>query len=88
MTNTGTTSIKIASIQIVPLKGPDGDYSQTNNCGTKLKAGASCVFNVTFTVNEIGQEDSAVSVTDNGPKSPQMLYLYGDGVFQDGEFAH
>ena len=83
MTNTGTKTVKISSIQIVPLAGPDGNYSQTNNCGTKLKAGASCVFNVTFTVEEMGQEDSAVSVTDNGPKNPQLLYLYGEGVFQD-----
>jgi hypothetical protein len=84
MTNTGTKAIKIASIQIVPLVGPSGGYSQTNNCGTKLKAGASCAFNVTFTVTEIGEQESAVSVTDNGPKSPQILYLDGDGVFQDG----
>jgi len=84
MTNTGTKSIKIASIQIVPLVGPSGGYSQTNNCGTKLKAGASCAFNVTFTVSEIGEQESAVSVTDNGPKSPQILYLYGEGVYQDG----
>ena len=41
------------------------------------------MFNVTFTVEEMGQEDSAVSVTDNGPKNPQLLYLYGEGVFQD-----
>jgi Bacterial Ig-like domain (group 3)/FG-GAP-like repeat/FG-GAP repeat len=88
MTNTGTKAVKIASIQIVVLVGPNGGYSQTNNCGTSLKAGASCAFNVTFTVSEIGEQDSAVSVTDNAPNSPQLLYLYGEGVFQDDEFAH
>jgi hypothetical protein len=83
MTNTGTKTVKISSIQIVAVAGPYGNFSQSNNCGTKLKAGASCAFNVTFTVYAIGQAVNAVSVTDNGPKSPQMLYLYGDGVFQE-----
>ena len=45
-----------------------------NGCG-------SCTFNVTFTVNDIGDQVSAVSATDNAPNSPQMLDLYGDGVF-------
>jgi Bacterial Ig-like domain (group 3)/FG-GAP-like repeat len=86
MTNTGTKTVKISSIQIVPVSGSYGNYSQTNNCGTKLKAGASCAFNVTFTVYAIGEAVNAVSVTDNGPESPQMLDLYGDGVFQqDGK---
>jgi hypothetical protein len=83
MTNTGTKTVKISSIQIVPVSGSYGNYSQTNNCGTKLKAGASCAFNVTFTVYAIGEAVNAVSVTDNGPESPQMLDLYGDGVFQE-----
>jgi hypothetical protein len=86
MVNTGTKAVKITSIQIIPLAGPSGGYSQTNNCGTRLKAGGSCTFNVTFTVGEIGEEDSAVSVTDSGPDSPQLLYLYGEGVFGNGVF--
>ena len=89
MTNTGTKAVKITSIQIVHLTGPSGAYSQTNNCGTRLKAGASCVFNVTFAVNEIGEQDSRRRAScDNAPNSPQLLYLSGDGVFQDGMFAH
>ena len=81
LTNTGTKTVKIESIQIVVLAGPSGDYSQTNNCGTTLKPRASCTFNVTFTADEIGQQDAAVSVTDNAANSPQLLYLYGDVVF-------
>jgi hypothetical protein len=81
LTNTGTKAVKITSIRLVAVSGPFGSYSQTNNCGITLKAGASCTFNVTFTVNDIGDQVSAVSVTDNAPNSPQMLYLYGDGVF-------
>ena len=88
MTNTGTKAVKISSIQIVPVIGSSSGYSQTNNCGTRLKAGASCTFNVTFAVSKIGEQDSAVSVIDNAPNSPQMLYLYGEGVFQDGEFPY
>jgi hypothetical protein len=43
LTNTGNGPLSIISI------AAGGDFAQTNNCGSTVRAGASCTINVTFT---------------------------------------
>jgi hypothetical protein len=43
MTNTGTSTMHIASISLT-----SSDFTQTNNCGATLAPGASCSFQVAF----------------------------------------
>ncbi len=57
-----------------------GDYSQTNDCGTLLASNTSCTINVSFRPTGTGLRSGAVTVTDNGPDSPQVASLTGLGT--------
>jgi len=74
LSNTGTVAITITSITTT------GPYSQTNNCGSSLGAGASCTINVVFTPTKGGTQTGTLSVVDNAPNSPQMSALTGVGT--------
>jgi phospholipase C len=71
LTNKGTTPIGIAAIQAT------GPYSETNNCGTSIGAGATCTINVTFNPTLTGNVFGGVYITHHSSGSPQFLYLTG-----------
>jgi hypothetical protein len=73
LSNSGTGSLAISSIAAT------GDFSQTNNCGTSLAPGGSCVINVTFSPTGIGTRTGSLLVTDNAPGNPQTASLTGTG---------
>jgi len=73
LTNTGTAAVNISSITA------SGDFSQANNCGSKLNAGANCTISVTFTPTAIGARSGLISITDNAVGSPQTVNLAGSG---------
>ncbi len=78
MTNKADVAVNISNIAIT---GSDqGDYSETNNCGTQLASGASCFIKVTFDPQETGKRSADVSVTDDGGGSPQQVPLTGTGT--------
>jgi hypothetical protein len=78
VTNKGATSLSISSISISGTN--PGDFSQTNNCGTAVAAGASCTISVSFKPTAKGARTASVSVSDNGGGSPQKVQLSGSGV--------
>ncbi|TAM82207.1 MAG: choice-of-anchor D domain-containing protein [Acidobacteria bacterium] len=78
LTNYQSAALSITGIAITGANG--GDYSQTNNCGTSLAAGASCSINVTFTPTAAGTRTASLAVTDNAPASPQTAALSGSGT--------
>lgn len=71
LTNTGTATVTVGVI------AASGQFSETNNCGTSLAAGASCTISVVFKPTTQGTDKGAVKVTDNAAGSPQMLTLTG-----------
>jgi hypothetical protein len=71
LTNTGSTTLSVSSIKI-----SGREFSQTNTCGTSLKAEESCTIKVTFGAR-YGKYGGAVVVSDNGGGSPQMVALTG-----------
>ena len=73
MTNTASSTASITSTTIT------GHYTQTNNCGSSLSAGASCTFTVTFTPTKIGSQTGVVTVNNNLPNSPETLNTTGNG---------
>ena len=78
LTNVGTTSLSIPGIAIT---GTDpGDFAQTHTCGSSLAEGASCSISVTFKPTASGTRKAALSVSDNGGGSPQIVPLSGTGV--------
>lgn len=74
LTNTGTGPLTIGSIVA------SGDFSQTNNCGIQIAAGANCTISVTFTPVAIGTRTAAITITDNASDSPQTVTLNGTGT--------
>ena len=73
LTNTGNVGLIISDI------AADGDFAQTNNCGTGLAAGVSCKISVKFTPTADGTRTGQLTVTDNAPASPQSVALAGSG---------
>ncbi len=71
------TSFSISSMMFT---GSDpGDFSQTNNCGKSLGAGASCTITVTFTPQATGSRTASLSIADGAGGSPQTVAVSGTG---------
>ncbi len=78
LTNTGTATLKITKIQVTQPNA--SDFTQTNNCGTQVLAGANCTINVTFTPTTTGARSANITVTDNAANSPQKVLISGTGL--------
>jgi FG-GAP-like repeat/Protein of unknown function (DUF1573)/FG-GAP repeat len=74
LTNIGSAPLTISSIAI------NGDFAQTNACGTSVAAGASCTITVTFTPTAAGTRSAMVTITDNATDSPHTVALSGTGT--------
>jgi hypothetical protein len=74
LTNTGNALLKIGKI------AAGANFTQTNNCPTKVPAGGQCTINVTFSPTGIGTLKGAVTIKDNAPNSPQKIPLTGVGT--------
>jgi dienelactone hydrolase len=74
LSNYGTETLDITSIVA------NGDFSESNNCGSGVPAGGNCTINVTFTPRRRGPRTGTVSITDNAPGSPQKVSLKGTGT--------
>ena len=77
LTNTGATILNISKIEISGTQSQD--FSQANNCGSSLRAGTSCIIQVTFTPHKTGLRIAQINVTDSGGGSPQKISLRGTG---------
>jgi hypothetical protein len=74
LTNNGTAVLAITSIVT------NGDFGQTNTCGSSLAILASCTITVTFAPKQQGNRAGTLSVKDNAPGSPQTVSLSGTGT--------
>ncbi len=68
-------------IDHISIGGPfSGDFAQTNNCGSSLAAGASCLISVTFKPTGVDARRATLFVFHGAGGSPQMADLRGVGV--------
>jgi len=74
VSNPGSAAVSMASI------GVTGPFSEANNCGTSLAAGASCTVSVTFAPTAAGSATGTLSVNSSAPRSPLTVALSGTGV--------
>lgn len=80
LSNTGNASLSISGIA---LGGGDSSaFSQSNNCGSSVAAGAACTFSVTFSPFFTGPFSAAITVNDNGVFGQQTIELAGTGTPQ------
>ena len=78
LTNTGTTTVMINSIQVLGRR--PHDFAQMNDCGTSLGPGVSCTVNVTFTPSMTGMRNASVVISDDGGGNPKWVCLSGTGI--------
>jgi len=78
LTNTGTTILTISSIRVTGVNA--ADFAVINTCPSILVPTQKCQVSVTFTPTAAGDRVAALSVTDNGPGSPQNVSLSGTGI--------
>lgn len=71
--NNGTAALTVDSVTI------SGDFSQTNNCGSSVSAGAACTISVTFKPTAAGSATGALTIADTAPGSPQSVAISGTG---------
>jgi Beta-propeller repeat/Cep192 domain 4 len=84
-TNVGTVVITFTGITA------SGAYAETDDClKAPLQPGTNCAINVTFAPTTTGSSVGALTLTDDAPGSPQIIYLTGTGVGQtttQGDFT-
>ena len=73
LTNTGNQSLRLAMIL-----GPN--FTETDNCGTSVAAGANCTINVTFVPTSAGPVAGSLTLFDNASDNPQRVGLSGTGT--------
>jgi len=77
--NVGT---KIITLELVYFGGPNAlDFSQTNDCGTKISPGAACVISVVFTPSATGLRtaSAAIKTLGAGHHNPDLVAVQGTG---------
>lgn len=74
LTNGGIATLQISSIAI-----DNGDFTQTNTCGSSLASHASCTIAVVFKPSQPSSESATLTITDNATNSPQTVTLTGIG---------
>jgi hypothetical protein len=73
LTNTGNQRLRLAMIL-----GPN--FTETDNCGTSVAAGANCTINVTFVPTSVGPVAGSLTLFDNASDNPQRVGLSGTGT--------
>lgn len=74
LSNTGSATLSALSIVA------SSDFAQTNNCGSSVAPGATCIISVTFKPGGTGTRTGSVTITDNASDSPQLISLSGTGT--------
>ena len=73
VSNTGSAAATITGVSVT------GDFTQTNDCGTSLAAGASCTLAVTFRPTATGNRAGTLTVNSSATNSPTTVALSGTG---------
>ena len=77
-------TITLSNPGIVPLTVQSvvasSNFSETDNCVGSLKAGSSCVLNVTFKPTASGSQNGTLTISDDAMGSPQTISLTGTGA--------
>ncbi|MBI3490751.1 MAG: choice-of-anchor D domain-containing protein [Acidobacteria bacterium] len=73
LTNVGADALTIATVTA------NGDFSQTNTCGSSVDPGASCTIAVSFAPTSAGARTGTLTLVDGAAGSPHTITLSGTG---------
>ena len=71
--NMGSSPLAISSIT------PNGDFAESDTCGTSVPAAGSCSFSVSFTPTNAGSRSGSIVIQDNAAGAPHVINLTGVG---------
>jgi Bacterial Ig-like domain (group 3)/FG-GAP-like repeat/Abnormal spindle-like microcephaly-assoc'd, ASPM-SPD-2-Hydin/FG-GAP repeat len=74
ISNTGSAPLNVNNISV------QGDFAQSNTCGTNIQPGSDCTISVTFTPTASGTQSGSLTIADNAVGSPQTVSLSGTGT--------
>jgi hypothetical protein len=81
VTNTGTLALPITG---VTRSGTNANqFSQTNNCGSVVPAGGTCVINVVFKPSSVGAKSANLIIAAGGGAGTRSIPLLGVGSAAD-----
>ncbi|MCL5006184.1 MAG: SBBP repeat-containing protein [Acidobacteria bacterium] len=74
LTNVAQSPLDISNIQA------EGEYSESNTCGSVVNPGSGCTITITFSPTSTGTIVGSVMITDSATDSPQTIVLTGSGA--------
>jgi hypothetical protein len=77
LTNKSTSTVNISI-------SATGNYTEVDNCGASLAAGASCTVNAAFSPSSTGPQSGTLVVSDGSPGGSQIVNLSGMGTTTGG----
>jgi hypothetical protein len=79
LSNSSSSALALSSVALTGANASAFAIT-ANTCGTSIAAAGQCTVSITFKPTAAASYTAALSVTDNGTGSPQMLPLSGAGV--------
>jgi hypothetical protein len=81
LTNNSTTTPLTFPATGISVTGADpNDFKVTNNCGTTVAPGASCVITVTFTPTAAGTRTAQININESADTNPLVITLTGTAI--------
>jgi trimeric autotransporter adhesin len=77
LSSSGGVDLTISTISFTGAN--NGDFSQTNTCGSTVSPGISCNISVSLTPSQYGPESATMSINDNATGGAQTVKLTGSG---------
>ncbi len=73
VTNTGNLPLELGGF------ATQGDFTESDNCGSNIPVGSACALTVTFVPTAVGHRTGTLTITDNAGGGTQTVSLEGDG---------
>jgi hypothetical protein len=77
LTNSGTGPMNLSVNLPTQVFGSPVPFSEYDNCGTTLAAGANCTINVVYQPTATSNSSGQITIIDNAPNAPHIVQLTG-----------
>ena len=87
VTNVGSTTVSISGVSITPDTANAAAYTAVSHCTTPLKAGKSCIIDVTLKADAEGTLTATLNLMDNAVGMPQHVGLTANVIDPVAQFS-
>jgi hypothetical protein len=89
LTNNGTGTLHLALTLVPPFGVTTPPFSESDNCGSSLAAGANCTISAVFQPTTAAfNQGTLIQITSDAPGSPQTISLNGSsGIIESASFT-